>query len=92
MMMLRRNLAASLLAGSALLAASDTGAQAPTLRAPSDCGSAGRQADEVASIIDGRSFRLADGREVRLAGIETPAVAPGFKAAQAGVAGLSVQV
>ena len=27
----------------------------------------------VAEIIDGRSFRLTDGREVRLAGIETPA-------------------
>src|SRR5258708_1107741 len=32
---------------------------------------------EVARVIDGRSFLLADGREVRLAAIETPLAVPG---------------
>jgi endonuclease YncB( thermonuclease family) len=39
-------------------------------------GSAG-VAGELASVIDGRSFRLTDGREVRLAGVEAPSVDDG---------------
>jgi len=45
-------------------------------------------AGEVASVIDGRSFRLTDGREVRLAGIETPAVAAEDQAGLAAKAAL----
>ena len=31
----------------------------------------------VSSVVDGRSFMLTDGREVRLAGLEVPMVRPG---------------
>jgi endonuclease YncB( thermonuclease family) len=37
-----------------------------------DCAGATSLTGEVASVTDGRSLRLADGREVRLAAIETP--------------------
>jgi endonuclease YncB( thermonuclease family) len=43
-----------------------------------DCGGGRSEAAaEVARVIDGRSFLLADGREVRLAAIETPLAVPG---------------
>src|SRR5258708_14842736 len=43
-----------------------------------DCGGGRSEAPaEVARVIDGRSFLLADGREVRLAAIETPLAVPG---------------
>jgi len=45
---------------------------AATPRAASDCATGGGFAGEVANVVDGKSFRLADGREVRLAAIETP--------------------
>jgi endonuclease YncB( thermonuclease family) len=56
----------------AALAAPDAHAQAPR---PCDGTSAGSA--EVARVIDGRSFILADGREVRLAAIETLLPIPG---------------
>jgi micrococcal nuclease len=42
-----------------------------------DCGGRSEAPAEVARVIDGRSFLLADGREVRLAAIETPLAVPG---------------
>jgi endonuclease YncB( thermonuclease family) len=42
-----------------------------------DCGGRSEPPAEVARVIDGRSFLLADGREVRLAAIETPLAVPG---------------
>ncbi len=44
---------------------------------PRDCGGRGETSAEVARVVDGRSFLLADGREVRLAAIETPLAVPG---------------
>lgn len=38
----------------------------------SHCGSPHLEARKVASVVDGRTLKLADGREVRLAGIEFP--------------------
>src|SRR5437868_6223685 len=46
-------------------------------QAPRDCGGRSEAPAAVARVIDGRSFLLADGREVRLAAIETPLVVPG---------------
>jgi len=59
------------LALAAALAASGAHAQAR------DCGGRNEEPAEVARVIDGRSFLLADGREVRLAAIETPLLVPG---------------
>lgn len=42
-----------------------------------DCGGRSEAPAEVARVIDGRSFLLTDGREVRLAAIETPLAVPG---------------
>jgi endonuclease YncB( thermonuclease family) len=61
-----------MLACAANLAAGEAPAQAATPGITSDCGGAIIALGEVASVIDGRSFLLADGREVRLAAIETP--------------------
>jgi endonuclease YncB( thermonuclease family) len=44
---------------------------------PRDCSGKDEASGEVARVIDGRSFLLADGREVRLAAIETPLPVPG---------------
>jgi endonuclease YncB( thermonuclease family) len=44
------------------------------LGAASDCAGPDVVVGEVANVIDGKSFRLADGREVRLAAIESPLV------------------
>jgi len=60
------------LAGATVLTAFDVHAQAPQ-----DCGGRNVAAAEVARVIDGRSFLLADGREVRLAAIETPLAVAG---------------
>src|SRR6516164_5541994 len=68
----RSMLSTILLAFAAVLAA--FGAQA---QAPRDCGGRSEASAEVARVIDGRSFLLADGREVRLAAIETPLAVPG---------------
>ena len=43
---------------------------------------------QVASIVDGRSFRLGDGREVRLAAVEVPSDDESARAAQAAMAAL----
>jgi endonuclease YncB( thermonuclease family) len=61
-----------LLAFAAALTAFDARAQAPR-----DCGGRSEAPAEVARVIDGRSFVLADGREIRLAAIETPLMVPG---------------
>jgi endonuclease YncB( thermonuclease family) len=47
---------------------------APVSRA-ADCAGAGNASGEVASVADGKSLRLTDGREVRLAALETPPIA-----------------
>jgi endonuclease YncB( thermonuclease family) len=74
----------SLVAGAAILASPSALAQAAApaassppaaLSASPACTGTIHAAGEVASVIDGRSFRLADGREVRLAAIETSAIA-----------------
>jgi endonuclease YncB( thermonuclease family) len=44
---------------------------------PRDCGGRSEAPAVVARVIDGRSFLLADGREVRLAAIETQLLVPG---------------
>ncbi len=65
-------LSTTALALAAALTASGARAQAPR-----DCSGRSEAAGEVARVIDGRSFLLADGREVRLAAIETPLPIPG---------------
>jgi len=59
------------LAGIAALAASHAAAQP----APSGCGGATIATGEVSRVIDGKSFVLGDGSEVRLAAIEAPPLA-----------------
>jgi endonuclease YncB( thermonuclease family) len=68
-------IAAGLMTGSVL----DARAQAPV----SSCGSDDMLAGRVAKVLDGRSFVLDDGREVRLAALEVPAEsdAPGARPA-----------
>jgi endonuclease YncB( thermonuclease family) len=68
----RLTIPAVLLAFAAALAAFDANAQVPR-----DCGGRSTARAEVARIVDGRSFLLTDGREVRLAAIETPLAVPG---------------
>ena len=69
-------LAASFLSCAAALAAVGARAQGGSAslppRALSDCAGGNGVSGEVASVIDGKSFLFADGREVRLAAIETP--------------------
>lgn len=72
----RRKLSAAILACAAALAACDAHAQTAVPRA-ADCGSDATISGEVVRIIDGRSFLFADGREVRLSGIEMPLLVPG---------------
>ena len=60
------------LALTAVLTASGAHAEAPR-----DCSGSSVGSGVVARIIDGRSFLLADGREARLAAIETPLPVPG---------------
>jgi endonuclease YncB( thermonuclease family) len=62
----RLTLSATPLAFAAVLAAADVRAEAASI-----CGGGGIGPAEVARVVDGRSFVLADGRDVRLAGIET---------------------
>jgi endonuclease YncB( thermonuclease family) len=53
------------------------------------CGSAGVSAGRVARVVDGRSFLLEDGREIRLAGLEVPPeAAPAGQAARTALAAL----
>jgi endonuclease YncB( thermonuclease family) len=63
-----RLLIAALVAGSV----SDSHAEGPLPASASACQFETAGAGKVAAIIDGRSFVLEDGREVRLAGIEVP--------------------
>ena len=65
-------LPAMALISAAVLAAPDARAQLPR-----HCDGRGAGSAEVARIIDGRSFILADGREVRLAAIESLLPVPG---------------
>lgn len=65
-------LSTTTLAFAAALTASGAHAQVPR-----DCSGSDEASGVVARVIDGRSFLLADGREVRLAAIETPLPAPG---------------
>lgn len=60
------------LAFAATLTAFDAHAQIPR-----DCSGRNEASGEVARVLDGRSFLLADGREVRLAAIEAPLPVPG---------------
>src|SRR5215468_11008808 len=60
------------LAFATVLAASDAQGQVPF-----DCGGSREASGEVARVIDGRSFVLANGPEVRLAAIETLLPVPG---------------
>jgi endonuclease YncB( thermonuclease family) len=48
-----------------------------TLSSSTACRFAPAGEGTVSSIVDGRSFMLADGREIRLAGLEVPMVRPG---------------
>src|ERR1700709_693108 len=61
---------------------------APTVTAASACSLTLQGEGRVSAIIDARSFRMDDGREVRLAGIET--VTDGGAALSALVAGRNV--
>jgi endonuclease YncB( thermonuclease family) len=63
-----RLLIAGLVAGSV----SDSQAEGPVPASASACQFQAAGAGKVSAIIDGRSFVLDDGREVRLAGIEVP--------------------
>src|SRR6266540_3698370 len=63
-----RLLIAGLVAGSV----SDSHAEGPMPASASACQFEAAGAGKVSAIIDGRSFVLDDGREVRLAGIEVP--------------------
>src|SRR5262252_4642209 len=71
----RPALSAMILAFAAVLAAFGTQAQVPARAV--DCGSNSGTSGEVVRVVDGRSFVLADGREVRLAAIETLLPVPG---------------
>ena len=65
-----------ILAFAAVIAVCDAHAQTPAARAV-DCGGNSETSGEVVRVIDGRSFLFADGREVRLAAIETLLPVPG---------------
>jgi endonuclease YncB( thermonuclease family) len=71
----RRKLSAMTLAGAAALAG--LGADARAAGVASDCGGDSAITGEVARVIDGKSFLLTDGREVRLAAVETLSLVPG---------------
>jgi endonuclease YncB( thermonuclease family) len=73
----RRWLAVTALACAVVLAAFDAHAQMRGLHSAVDCGGNSATPSKVARVTDGRSFFLADGREVRLASIETPLLMPG---------------
>lgn len=59
---------------------------------PSHCGSEAMPAGRVARIIDGRSFVLDDGREIRLASLEVPAAGEASPAGQAARAALATML
>jgi endonuclease YncB( thermonuclease family) len=63
---------------------------APTATAASACSPTPQGEGRVSAIIDARTFRMDDGREVRLAGIETGTAASGAAALGALVAGRNV--
>lgn len=58
----------------------------------SDCAFEAQGESRVVSVVDGRSFRLEDGREIRLAGIETADKAAGMAALSALVLGRDVSL
>ncbi len=59
----------------AALGAGGARADAPASDGIAACAGPAMTSGEVARVIDGKSFLLADGREVRLAAIETPEIA-----------------
>src|SRR5262249_33281493 len=67
---------------------------ATTTPCAASCAPPGLGEGHVAEIIDGRSFRLDDGREIRLAGIEAvaPTKAGRIRALAAGLAGRDVRL
>lgn len=67
----------SILSAVAFLVAAALTTPAARAEMPRDCNGADAGVAKVARVIDGRSFLLADGREVRLAAIETPLLVPG---------------
>ncbi len=67
--------AASVLVCAAILGAGGAHADAPAVVGDAACAGSATTSGEVATVTDGRSFRLADGREVRLTAIETPVAA-----------------
>jgi endonuclease YncB( thermonuclease family) len=81
-----RPLFASVLLGGAVLATVCAAAE-PRRPSPTICTLATFATGTVQSVVDGRSFTLADGREVRLDGIEVP---PGTDALSALVLGREV--
>jgi endonuclease YncB( thermonuclease family) len=86
----RRTYAACALASAAFATlAARAQERAPALGAAADCTGPDVVRGEVANVIDGKSFRLADGREVRLAAIESPpltTVGPDDARSRAGLA------
>jgi endonuclease YncB( thermonuclease family) len=79
---LRVKFSLSLLIGGAIVAA--TGAAATDGRPPATvCGHAMLETGLVASVLDGRTLTLVDGREIRLAGIEIPLGEAGLAAMDA---------
>ena len=77
----RSNTTALLIGGAALLAAGDLAAQSPAAPRGDPCGgppgASAAIAGRAARVLDGKSFLLADGREVRLAAVETVMPVPG---------------
>src|SRR5262249_18970480 len=71
------NLEGSMLSTIALAVATVLSAFDAHAQAPRDCGGRSEAPAEVVRVTDGRSFLLTDGREVRLAAIETLLAIPG---------------
>jgi micrococcal nuclease len=71
--------------------AQDRAAPPAALGAVSDCTAPDVVLGEVANVIDGKSFRLADGREVRLVAIESPPLTAGGTDDARSLAGLAAK-
>jgi endonuclease YncB( thermonuclease family) len=68
------------------LCATIAGAHAQDVRAETACRFEGLGSSSVANVLDGRSFVLKDGREVRIAAIEVPPVPAANQSTTAGAA------
>jgi len=73
----RRKLSTMTLAFATALAPFAAHAHMPALRGAADCGGSSGASGEVVRVIDGRSFLFPDGREIRLAAIESLLPVPG---------------